>query len=49
MLSFGAALAALGVAKKTAQGLLTHASGASTDIYFHLQTPAMDEAMKKFN
>ncbi|MBC7494112.1 MAG: phage integrase SAM-like domain-containing protein [Flavobacterium sp.] len=47
--SFGAALVALGVPKKSAQGLLAHASAKSTDIYFHLQAPAMDEAMKKFN
>lgn len=47
--SFGAALVALGVPEKSAQGLLAHGSAASTKIYYHLQSAVLDEAMKKFN
>lgn len=47
--SFGASLVALGVPEKVAQGLLAHGSPASTKIYYHLDNPLLDEAMKKFN
>ncbi|MEO8853313.1 MAG: site-specific integrase [Ginsengibacter sp.] len=47
--SFGAALVALGVPEKSAQGLLAHGNAASTKIYYHLENPVLDEAMKKFN
>lgn len=47
--SFGASLVSLGVPEKVAQGLLAHGSAQSTKIYYHLDNPALDEAMKKFN
>lgn len=47
--SFGASLVSLGVPEKVAQGLLAHGNPASTRIYYHLDNPALDEAMKKFN
>src|SRR5690606_37659102 len=47
--SFGASLVSLGVPEKVAQGLLAHGSAQSTKIYYHLDSPALDEAMKKFN
>jgi integrase/recombinase XerD len=46
--SFGASLVTLGVPEKVAQGLLAHGSAASTRIYYHLDSPALDEAMKRF-
>jgi len=47
--SFGASLVSLGILPKIAQGLLAHASAASTQIYYHLDNPELDAAMKKFN
>ncbi|MEO6721451.1 MAG: site-specific integrase [Ferruginibacter sp.] len=46
--SFGTALASLGVEMKVAQGLLAHGSIRSTQVYYHLEAPILDAAMKKF-
>ena len=47
--SFGTSLAANGISKEVAQGLLAHGNIKSTKIYYHLENADLDAAMKKLN
>ena len=47
--SFGTSLAANGISKEVAQGLLAHGNIKSTKIYYHLENTDLDAAMKKLN
>ena len=47
--SFGTSLAANGISKEVAQGLLAHSNIKSTKIYYHLENADLDAAMKKLN